>query len=115
MAASSSFVIPMVPNRFCIVRSVGQHGKEDGIAEFSRDRFDRRMRYEVMATVRGLGTTFLDTAGVNERSRLARRDLALHLHPGHLLKLHQVGPRTRGRARRSRSQKPGGGAASDQH
>src|SRR5215831_14990186 len=27
-------------NRFCIVRSVGQHGQEDSIVEFSRDRLD---------------------------------------------------------------------------
>src|SRR5215469_15556286 len=101
-------------NRFCIVRSVGQHGQEDSIAEFSRDRLDGRMRYEVMATVRVLGATFLDTAGVDERSRLARRDLALHFHPGHLLKLHEIGLRTRGSAGRSRSQYQGGGATSDQ-
>src|SRR5215469_11481175 len=72
------------------------------------------MRYEVMATVRVLGATFLDAAGVDERSRLARRDLALHFHPGHLLKLHEIGLRTRGSARRPRSQYQGGGAASDQ-
>src|SRR5205085_5580059 len=101
-------------NRFCIVRSVGQHGQEDSIAEFSGDRFDRRMRYEVVATVRVLGATFLDTAGVDERGRLARSYLAPHLHPGHLLKLHEIGLRTRGSARRSRSQYQGGGAASDQ-
>src|SRR5260221_9646034 len=64
-------------NRFCIVRSVGQHGQEDSIAEFSRDRLDRRMRHEVMAAVRVLGASFLDTAGVDERRRLARRERRL--------------------------------------
>src|SRR5215469_4508866 len=102
-------------DRFCVVRSVGQHGQEDGIAEFPRDRFDGRVRYEVMTTVRVLGATFLDTAGVDERGRLARRYLALHFHPGHLLKLHEIGLRTRGSARRSRNQYQGGCAASDQH
>src|SRR5437588_6052974 len=102
-------------NRFCIVRSVRQHGQEDGIAEFSRDRLNRSMRYEVVAAVRVLGTSFLDTAGVDERRHLARRDLALHFHPGHLLELHQIGLRARRRARRSRSEYQRGHAASDQH
>src|SRR5579862_8145215 len=101
-------------NRFCIVRSVGQHGQEDGIAEFSRNRLDRRMRHEVMAAVRVLGASFLDTAGVDQRRRLARRERGLHFHPGHLLELHQIGLRARRSARRSRNQYQGGGAASDQ-
>src|SRR6185312_2223012 len=73
------------------------------------------MRYEVMATVRVLRATFLDTAGVDERGCLARRDLALHFHPGHLLKLHQLGLRTRRSASRCCSQYQGGGAAGDPH
>src|SRR4029077_4948401 len=59
-------------NRFCIVRSVGQHGQVDTIADFSRDCLDHRMRYEVMAAVRVLGASLLDTAGVDECRRLAR-------------------------------------------
>src|SRR5207248_3912129 len=101
-------------NRFCIVRSVGQHGQEDCIAEFSRDRFDRRMRYEVVAAVRVLGASFLDAAGVDERRRLARRDLALHFHPGHLLELHQIGLRALCSAQRYRGQYQGGHTTSDQ-
>src|SRR5205807_1807860 len=62
-----------------------------------------------------LGASFLDTAGVDERRRLARRERGLHFHPGHLLELHQIGLRARRSARRSRSQYQGGRAASDQH
>src|SRR5258707_12192550 len=101
--------------RFCIVRSVGQHGQEDSIAEFSRDRLDLRMRNEVMVAIRELGASFLGTAGVDERRRLARRERGLHFHPGHLLELHQIGLRALRSARRSRSQYQGGRAASYQH
>src|SRR5215469_8388403 len=77
-------------NRFCIVRRVGQHGQEDRIAEFSSDRLSRRMRYDVMAAVRVLGASFLDTAGIDERRRLPRRNGALYFHPSHLLEFHLI-------------------------
>src|SRR5262249_26377644 len=99
---------------FCIVRSVGQHGQVDSIAELSRDCLDQRVRYEVMATVRVLGASLLNTAGVDERRRLARRERGLHFHPSHLLELHQVSLRTRRSARRSRSKYQGGCATSHQ-
>jgi hypothetical protein len=38
------------------------------------------MRYDVMAAVRILGASFLDTAGVDERRRLPRRNRALYFH-----------------------------------
>src|SRR5438309_11788006 len=68
-----------------------------------------------MAAVRVLGASLLDTAGVDERRRLARRERGLHFHPGHLLELPQVGLRARRSARRSRSKYQGSRAASDQH
>jgi hypothetical protein len=72
------------------------------------------MRYEVMATVRVLGASFLYTAGVDERRRLARRDLAFHFHPSHFLELHQVGLRALCSAQRYRGQYQGGHTTSDQ-
>src|SRR5205823_4555484 len=73
------------------------------------------MCYQVMAAVRVLGASLLDSAAVDERRRFARRERGLHFHPGHLLELHQIGLRARRSARRSRSKYQGGRAASDQH
>jgi hypothetical protein len=77
------------------------------------------MRYDVMAAVRILGASFLDTAGVDERRRLPRRDRALYFHPGHLLEFQLIGLRARRSlcgfrsVRRSGGQYQGGRAASD--
>src|ERR1041384_5020556 len=73
------------------------------------------MRDEVMAAVRVLGASLLDTACADERCRLARRERGLHFHPGHLLELHQIGLRARRSGRGSRSNYQGGRAASEQH
>src|SRR6185312_43433 len=64
-------------NRFCIIRRIRQHGQDDRVAEFPRDRYGRLMRDEGVATVRVLRAPLLGAAGENERSRLPRRDRAL--------------------------------------
>jgi hypothetical protein len=72
------------------------------------------VRYEVVAAVRVLGTSFLYTTGVDQRRCLARRDLALHFHPSHFLELHQIAPRALCSAQRCRGKYQSGHATGDQ-